>query len=88
MSKSELTKEREARQRTEKLKQLAPAVIFIKRLTATLFGLAILGLGIVALTSNIDQPRTVKVIAYLVSGTCAVVDGVYLLYVALMKVGR
>lgn len=81
-------KEIKAMQKEKRTQQLKDPLLFIKRLSALVFGLAILGLGLVALLNNVGSPLTIKSLAYCVSGSCAIVDGVYLLYVALMRVGR
>lgn len=62
--------------------------VFIQKLSATLFSLAILGLGIAAVYHGLDMTNRFYRVAVVVSGTCAVVDGLVLLYRALMKVGK
>ena len=61
-----------------------PLVVFTKKLVGTLFSLSILGLGIAAANYGQDMTNDVYRIAVLVSAACAVVDGAYLLYKALM----
>lgn len=57
---------------------------FVKKLAGVLFGLSILGLCIyAAYLGQAESASTIKHIALVVSGVCAVVDGVYVLYKAL-----
>lgn len=57
---------------------------FIKKLAGVLFGLSILGLGVyAAYLGQAEADSAIKHLALVVSGACAVVDGVYVLYKAL-----
>ncbi len=63
--------------------------LFVKRLFAMAFALSILGLGLAAVwyaKTNIDTDF--YKIAVIVSGACAIVNGFYLLYMALMKMEK
>jgi uncharacterized membrane protein HdeD (DUF308 family) len=64
------------------------ALLFIQRLTLTLLGLGFLASA--AVTINIGLRRPIKPEQYLVivSGACALAVGFWLLYFALMKVGK
>jgi hypothetical protein len=58
--------------------------LFIKKLAGVLFGLSILGLGVyAAYLGQAETASSIKHLALVVSGACAVVDGVYVLYKAL-----
>ena len=74
----------EKKQRSDKLLSSKP-VVFVKRLLGTLFALAILGLGVAAAFYAQKITNDTYHIAVLVSAACAIVDGAYLLYKALMS---
>lgn len=71
-------------QRKAKLLNSKP-VVFVQRLLGTLFALAILGLGVAAAFYADEIANDIYNIAVLVSAACAIVDGAYLLYKALMS---
>jgi hypothetical protein len=71
-------------QRKAKLMNSKP-VVFVKRLLGTLFALAILGLGAAAAIYAKEIDNDIYSIAVMVSAACAIVDGAYLLYKALMS---
>lgn len=73
----------EKKRAIEKFMHLAP-VVFTKKLVSTIFALAILGLGVAAANYAQDVTNDLYRIAILVSAACAIVDGAYLLYKALM----
>ena len=60
-------------------------VVFVKRLLGTLFALSILGLGVAAAFYAQEIANDLYNAAVLVSAACAIVDGAYLLYKALMS---
>jgi len=74
----------ERKTRNEKFMSSDP-IVFIKKLVSTVFALAILGLGVAAAIYGQSLNNGFK-LAVLVSAACAIVDGVYLLYTALMKI--
>lgn len=62
------------------------AVLFVKRLFLTLSALSITGLGGMAAYIGMHETHMlIKQIALIVSGVCALVDGLILLFRALMK---
>lgn len=90
MSKSELTVAREKREWKDiatYIKQgTADVLLFAKRLLGTLIGLVILGLGVYAAIKGWTTPETLKHYAFVVSGGCAVADGLWIMYCALVKI--
>lgn len=74
----------EKNQRKARIMSSKP-VVFVKRLLGTLFALSILGLGVAAAIYAKEIDNDLYNAAVLVSAACAIVDGAYLLYKALMS---
>lgn len=64
------------------------AVVFVKKLVATLFALLIGFLGVIAVFYARTHLHDFNQIAITVSGACAIVDAGWLIWVALMKIGK
>lgn len=90
MNKPETTKQREKREWKDiatNFKQSASNVLlFAKRLFGTLIGLSILALGVYGIKEGLDATTTFRQTAFLVCGGCAAVDGLYIMYCALVKI--
>lgn len=90
MAKKEIDEVKEAgkmyREKTSLKGEMREAWTFIKQLTGVLFGLSIAGLGVYAVMQGLHTEHTLKHYAFIVSGSCAVVNGFYAMYYALRKV--
>lgn len=74
---------------TEKVKQanaqVKEVIEFCAQLARVLFTLSIIGLGAYAVLLGIDTLMLIKQLAFVVSGTCAVMSGTIQLYKTLMR---